>query len=357
MAEAKVRVRGEEIRRFLLENVEQHPSDAAKLASDHFKITRQAVHKHVRRLISERALTEEGQTRNRVYKLAPLIEWRQIYHISPELAEDVIWRKDISSILGKQPQNVSEIWQHGFTEIFNNAKDHSQGSSIIVVIKKTAITTAISIIDNGVGIFRKIKEAMNLLDERHAILELAKGKLTTDPKRHSGEGIFFTSRMFDSFWILSIGASFRHDFGRAEEWIFEEGIDEGTHVKMVLNNHTARRKEKIFNQYATGDGFTFNKTVVPVRLAQYGNEQLISRSQAKRLLTRVELFNIVLFDFKEVPTIGQAFADEIFRVFATEHPEINLLPININSEVRRMISRVRSPLGQPSESTPTSGPS
>ena len=119
MAEAKVRVRGEEIRRFLLENVEQHPSDAAKLASDHFKITRQAVHKHVRRLISERALTEEGQTRNRVYKLAPLIEWRQIYHISPELAEDVIWRKDISSILGKQPQNVSEIWQHGFTEIFN----------------------------------------------------------------------------------------------------------------------------------------------------------------------------------------------------------------------------------------------
>jgi hypothetical protein len=53
-----------------------------------------------------------------------------------------------------------------------------------------------------------------------------------------------------------------------------------------------------------------------VRLAKYGNDQLISRSQAKRLLARIELFKIVLFDFSGVETIGQAFADEIFRVFA-----------------------------------------
>jgi len=38
---------------------------------------------------------------------------------------------------------------------------------------------------------------------------LAKGKLTTDPKRHSGEGIFFSSRMFDEFDILS-GGVFSH---------------------------------------------------------------------------------------------------------------------------------------------------
>ena len=55
------------------------------------------------------------------------------------------------------------------------------------------------------GIFKKIQKALDLLDERHAILELAKGKLTTDPKHHTGEGIFFTSRMFDEFTILSGG--------------------------------------------------------------------------------------------------------------------------------------------------------
>ena len=66
--------------------------------------------------------------------------------------------------------------------------------------------------DNGVGIFKKIQTELRLLDERHAILELAKGKLTTDPKRHTGEGIFFSSRMFDQFDILSGGIFFTHKF-------------------------------------------------------------------------------------------------------------------------------------------------
>jgi hypothetical protein len=49
-----------------------------------------------------------------------------------------------------------------------------------------------------------------------------------------------------------------------------------------------------------------------------------------------------MFDFTEVSSIGQAFADEIFRVFPAEHPEIEIIPIRANSEVKRMIERVRS---------------
>jgi RNA polymerase sigma-70 factor (ECF subfamily) len=45
---------------------------------------------------------------------------------------------------------------------------------------------------------------MHLLDERHAILELSKDQLTTDPARHTGDGIFFTSRMFDSFDLQTL---------------------------------------------------------------------------------------------------------------------------------------------------------
>jgi hypothetical protein len=81
-----------------------------------------------------------------------------------------------------------------------------------------------------------------------------------------------------------------------------------------------------------GAGPRGSETVVPVNLARYGNENLISRSQAKRLLARLELFKTVLFDFSNVPTIGQAFADEIFRVFAASHPEIELVPIHTNSQ-------------------------
>jgi hypothetical protein len=116
----------------------------------------------------------------------------------------------------------------------------------------------------------------------------------------------------------------------------------GTTVFMELSNHTSRTSQKIFDQYAGPDeDYGFNKTIVPVNLAQYGNDKLISRSQAKRVVARLELFKTILFDFSGVPTIGQAFADEIFRVFANEHPGISLLPIHANSEVSRMIARVK----------------
>ena len=49
----------------------------------------------------------------------------------------------------------------------------------------------------------------------------------------------------------------------------------------------------------------------------------------------------MILDFDQVPTIGQAFADELFRVFANQHPEIELVPENANEPVRFMIGRVQ----------------
>jgi hypothetical protein len=337
----RVRARGEDIRRFILEHVEKHPNDVSKLASEHFKITRQAVNKHLRRLIYEKSLTETGETRKRTYKLAALVESRKIYTISPELEEHVVWDQDISPVLQPLPENVMDIWHYGFTEMLNNAKDHSGGTMILVKVAKTAITTNVMIADNGIGIFKKIQEAFNLPDQRYAILELAKGKLTTDPSRHTGEGVFFSSRMFDRFSIGADETYYGHRLGDDSDWIMDWG-KAGTTVFMELSNHTARTPKKIFDQYASPDGdYGFNKTVVPVNLAQYGNDKLISRSQAKRVVARLELFKTILFDFTGVPTIGQAFADEIFRVFANDHPNISILPIHANSEVQRMIVRVK----------------
>ena len=105
----------------------------------------------------------------------------------------------------------------------NNAVDHSEGDKLLVQVIGTAVDTMICLRDNGVGIFRKIQSAMNLLDERHAVLELAKGKLTTDPKRHTGQGIFFTSRLLDSFDIWSGGVFFTHKFG-SDEYMGTPGI-------------------------------------------------------------------------------------------------------------------------------------
>lgn len=353
-----VRERGEDVRRYIIDNVEQFPKAISRRTAEKFGITRQAVNKHLRKLIEEKALQETGETRSRVYKLCPLSEWTRTYKPedregSAPLAEDVVWRNDILPVLGQVPDNVRNIWQYGFTEMFNNALDHSAGSEITVRIKKTAATSEMMIADNGVGIFRKIQKEMNLLDERHAILELSKGKLTTDPVNHTGEGIFFSSRMFDEYDILSGGVYFSHQFGDEEDWILErERLRTGTGVWMKLHNHTTRTLRKIFDHYADGEDYGFNKTVVPVNLARYGNDQLVSRSQAKRVLARVELFKIVIFDFTGVDVIGQAFADEIFRVFANRHPEITLHAIHAGSAVKRMIERAKS-----GQAVPDAGPS
>lgn len=334
-----VRVRGENIRRYILKYIEKSSDDVTKATAKKFGITRQAVNKHLRRLRSEGVLHRSGSTRNIVYQLAQVSKWQKTYQIDPGMTEEAVWVGGVRDDLGDLPDNVLSIWHYGFTEMCNNAIDHSDGSLIIVGIKKTATTTEMLISDDGYGIFKKIQDAMGLLDERHSILELSKGKLTTDPERHTGEGIFFTSRMFDLFDILSGGVFYSHKIGETNDWVLEneQGLN-GTLVWMSLSNHTARTPKKVFDKF-TSDDFSFTKTVVPVKLARYDESELISRSQAKRLLTRVELFKTVVLDFHEVEVIGHAFADEIFRVFAKQHPDIEFVPMNANSVIKRMIAR------------------
>ncbi|SMF97035.1 protein of unknown function [Methylomagnum ishizawai] len=337
-----VRKRGEEIRRFILEQVQAHPVEIAKITSEQFDISRQAVNRHIQQLISDGLMTVEGATRSRRYALKPLLKWEQKYALDGSLEEDRVWRTDIAPRLGNLPKNVLDIWHYGFTEMLNNAIDHSSGTSVIIYMEKTALNSKMSLLDDGEGIFKKIKRIMNLDDERHAILELSKGKLTTDPSKHSGEGVFFSSRAFDLFQILSGDVYFSHQIDTKDDWIFDGvGLDRGTLVSMTLSNTAQHSMKEIFDRFTSDedDDFRFTKTVVPVRLAQYGDEMLVSRSQAKRLLGRIEKFKTVIFDFTGVGTIGQAFADEIFRVFAKEHPKIILIHINASPDTQKMISR------------------
>lgn len=335
-----VRVRGEAVRKFIIEKLDAHPNDIVKLAAEKFNCTRQAVHKHLHRLITEGSVTESGQTRSKEYHLAQLLQRQIHYKVVPGLAEDVVWRKDVAPLLEKLPENVLNIWHYGFTEMFNNVIDHSGATNVAIAFTKTAAATTIEIYDNGVGIFKKIQAALDLMDERHAVLELAKGKFTTDPANHSGEGIFFSSRMFDKFVIFSGEVYFSHEFEEKEDWILQSSAASGgTLVRMVLHNHTSRTTKKVFDKFSSGDDYGFTKTVVPVKLMRYGDDNLVSRSQAKRLLGRFDRFKVVILDFASVASIGQAFADEVFRVFRLKHPEVELVPIHASSEVKRMISR------------------
>jgi hypothetical protein len=176
---------------------------------------------------------------------------------------------------------------------------------------------------------------MKFADVRDAALELAKGKFTTDPARHTGEGIFFTSKILDAFDISSGGVYFTS--------VSPMKNTKGTAIWMKLRNTSDKSRKEVYDAYASPqNNYAFDRTVVPVKMAEHSENDLISRSQAKRLLLRIDRFRTVVLDFGNVNQIGQAFADEIFRVFARRHPGVELQFINANEDISNMIRRAHN---------------
>jgi anti-sigma regulatory factor (Ser/Thr protein kinase) len=326
-------VRGQEIRQFILARVDEHPHDIAQLTAKQFGLTRQAVNLHVQRLLADSDLVRQGKTRRTRLFLAPKKTWQKNY--ARKQSESDVWESDVLPPISDLPDNALDIWRYCFTEMFNNAVDHSSGTRITVQLKRTAVNVEIAIIDNGVGIFKKIQRAMKFSNERYSALELAKGKFTTDPTHHTGEGIFFTSKMLDAFDISSGGVYFTS--------VSPLKNTRGTAVWMKLKNTSERSRKEVFDAYASPENdYAFSKTVVPVKMAEQSPNDLISRSQAKRLLLRLDRFRTVVLDFQNVNQIGQAFADEIFRVFAHSHPGIDVQFMNANEEALKMIRRAQN---------------
>ena len=265
--------------------------------------------------------------------------------VTPSLEEDVTWRGTIAPYLTNVMDNVLEICQHGFTEMVNNVVSHSNAKTLKVALERNPVLIELTVRDNGIGVFRKLQQAFGYDDPRHALLELSKGKMTSDPARHSGEGIFFTSKMFDVFSIWSGNLFYSRTKSTNDEgWLIEvqdRQYFDGTMISMDIHPRSDRTAKEVFDLYAIGEDRHFSRTHVPILLAKYEREQILSRSQARRVLARFDRFSEVMLDFQGVETIGQAFADEIFRVFSHEHPEIHITAINASTEINQMIKRVR----------------
>lgn len=327
----------EEIVRSVTADAVAHPRDLTRYYAQQFGISRVAANKYVRRLETEGWIARSGPATHPVFSPGYKRRVSRLYSLQ-RLEEDIVWSRDFRPYFALAG-NVQNIAQHGLTEMVNNAIDHSAGASVFVWMSQDESVLRIIVSDNGVGIFEKITTALGLADMRQALFELAKGKLTTDPSKHSGEGVFFTSRMFDSFDIDANGLRFRHDDKIARDWLGEtKGVfPGGTAVFMRIGLGSQRTTAEIFNQYMNAPhDFDFSKTVVPMKLARYGDEQLVSRSQAKRLIARFDRFKTVILDFAEISEIGQAFADELFRVYRSAHLDIDISPINMTEQVERM---------------------
>ena len=305
-------------------------------ASVRTKVSRQTVQRILKRLVDRGDVSATGKTLARRYRVEEVLLNEIVVPISG-LDESSIWRENFQRFFAVPHSTAMSLSNFAATEMINNAIDHSGGTFVAIAAKRQGAMIQVSITDNGIGIFRRIQEHFQLDDIRHAVLDLTKGKLTTDPARHSGLGIFFSSRACAQFAIMANNLMLTH-LGSGNDYLLDAGdFDSGTYVSMRFPMQSDMTLAQLFDKYAADGSAGFDKTIVPISLAEFGQESLISRSQAKRVLVRIDRFKEAIFDFEDVSTVGQAFADEIFRVFAIAHPSVKLRVANANSDVKRMI--------------------
>jgi len=324
-------------KRKIAELFESRPSLQVGEVARVLGVTRQTAHRHLRQLVVDGYLVVEGAGRSTRYNRSNPVDVR--CYSTSSLEEDRVWSEMSAPgmIASDLPKAAETVLHYLLTELVNNAIDHSGAPGVDVRIAKTKLTVSLEVKDEGVGIFRHIRDKLDLASELEALQELSKGKTTTMPSRHSGEGIFFSSKAANRFEIESGALRWIIDNRKVD--IAVGAIDpprDGTMVRAEVDSATANDLTSVFAEY-TRD-FEFSKTRTIVRLFAIGTEY-VSRSQAKRLIHGLEKFREVVLDFEGVDLVGQGFADEVFRVWARHHPEVLLVPTGMSEPVAFMIER------------------
>ena len=290
------------------------------------------------------ASLERLESRRRATIAAPGLEpsaapaWSQTYQLSGpgSLDEDRVWSQATRELQLDGNPAAQRILQHSLLEMINNATDHSGGTQVGVALWNLNDLLAFRVTDDGEGAFAHLRHGLGLHDDYDAVLALTKGKRTTWSERHSGEGIFFTSKMNDLFRLSANGIRWTVDNRRDDQAVGESPITSGTVVYGEIATDTTRQISDVFGDY-TKD-FEFVRTRPAVKLNGLGL-QFASRSEARRFLDGLEEFEEITLDFDGVTDIGQSWVDEVFRVWPREHPGRTLTPTRMNPAVSFMIRR------------------
>jgi hypothetical protein len=317
-----------------------HPTISSGQVAIATGVTRQTAHNHLRQLAKEGEVVMEGAGRGTRYRR--LTQRSTTYRLE-DLEEHRVWMEEYFAL--KQMDlpifvnpRIKPILDFTFTEMVNNAIDHSGGTLLTVRWFLADDRIAFEIEDDGVGAFRRMRESRGLISEFDSIGEISKGKQTSAPRRHSGLGIYFSSRMANKFVLASGQFTWTVDNNRDDNaigWLDESRV--GTLVRCEVEATTMIRPVEVFDEFSDPSTFGFNKTRVRVSLFNEGD--FISRSEAKRLGSHLESFGTVELDFQGIESVGQGFVDELFRVWQSDHPETRLTPIRANPAIMAMIAK------------------
>ncbi|MDE2396253.1 MAG: DUF4325 domain-containing protein [Burkholderiales bacterium] len=304
-------------------------------------ISRRGAAKLLRRLVDGQWLSSEGTPRRPRFRPGVLRQVVQRYPLAG-LEEDEPWRRDFAPCFDLRP-NVARIAQHAFCELLNNAVDHSGGTSVAVSLRQTAMHLQLLVSDDGCGLFERIGQSFAIDDPALAMFELAKGKLTSEPDRHSGRGLFFTSRLADVFDLHANRRAFQfRGWGRRGWFPGKPMARQGTSAYLAIALDSERSLDAVLREHSTsGAGYAFETTQVPLQLIGGAAVGFESRAQARRVVSGLQRFRRAEIDFSGVDELGHGFADELFRVLPRAHPGIELVPVSMAPRVAEMIAAVR----------------
>jgi len=319
----------------------QHPQRLdAELAARTGLTSLRSARRALTRLTELQWLVRTGTRRQPRWQPGALRQVVRCYELQG-LQEDLPWTLDFAPCF-EWPAPLNRLVQHAFCELLNNAIDHSGGSHVTVSLRQTATQVQLLVSDNGRGAFERIAQTFAIADPAHAMLELGKGRLTSLPQRHSGQGLFFTSRLADVFDLHANAVAFRQREWDGRGWQPQRPLRApGTSVYAAFSLDTTRTLEAVRQTYCS-DGVAFDRTVVPLRVITSERVGLESRAQARRVHARLAQFARAELDFAGVPVIGQAFADELFRVLpAVDTGATEMIPVNMSAAVSAMVQASR----------------
>jgi STAS-like domain of unknown function (DUF4325) len=255
------------------------------------------------------------------------------------------WSRNIKPVvagIGITPDGM-DIAEYVTTEMLNNAVDHSNGQFTRIKLLDGPTSVTFKIEDDGAGIFATLARALGLQDEKDAIVELLKGKRTSAPAHHTGEGLYFSARVCEWLMVetMHYGLSFKQ--GHSPEFLeFKNPARRsmGTSVTYHVAKAPAQTLRQVFDAFCPAPDNRFSRTKVPLIVAEKTEGKLVSRSQAKRIANGLEVFSEVEFDFSGVGQIEQGFADELFRVWPSAHSDISVRATSVGEEVAKLLRHV-----------------
>ena len=303
-------------------------------------VSRRRANLLLRQLTAAQWLTAAGTPRRPQFAPGPLRQVVKRYSLAG-LQEDLPWRRDFAPCFVLPPA-VQRMAQHAFTELLNNAVDHSGGSAVTVSMRQTPLQLQLLVSDDGCGLFSRIAQSFAIDEPLLAMLELSKGKLTSAPEHHLGHGLFFTSRLADVFDIHADAAAFQCRQWEPRRWrAGRPAARSGTAIYLAIALDTQRTLDSVLRAHsADGAGYGFDRTVVPLHLLGGGAHALASRADARRVAARLGQFGRAELDFSGIGEVGHGFADELFRVFRRAHPATQLVAVGANAQIAAMVASI-----------------